>query len=834
MGKKLKKVTAMGMAVVMMCSVTACNGESTNTNKEKTLSQKEIQETVAKQEISVSETSDQYGWKLQSTELVQTNSVKNMTASDGKAYFMDEDYSTESVHIYSTDMENPDQIQNLLTISPAEDKRVSLSCLHMNQEGNLVFIKEESTIFEQVKYPEGFEKDSVVSEDALAQMEIDLSAVQLEFKDVEGMKLGEVVNMYKTLKNGENPQNSSTYSMITIDTFGNEISNLVISDMPDILLDDYAIDANGNIYFYVSVSSAGEENRINDLFIIDAKTGKTEDIPLTEEMPIILNTANHTIVELADHGNHMQVNVWDNEKKTFSGTGMTLEDVYLFSGGHNVYTGKEDSFLYVLNGNLYECNIKTNTITKILRFIDWDISESEVKFVYKTDDEHYILQLSSNQGGVSHTCLANLTRVDASEVQTKKVITLGSPFAATEETLNAVVASFNQTNPDYKVVINNYGGESFEDYDSAREAYMQNIVQGNLPDIIDISTLDLNLYKGKGMFEDLYAYIEKDSSFSQKNLNQNILSLFEDDGKLCVLPASFGICALSSAADLLSQPSLTLDATLDIIQSNPGKLLVDFYDRNHMLNMLVAYNQSYLIDTKKKTCNFTDGNFAKILEIAKSFPTSEELERSYAEPDYKLEEQKVYEGDLVFYQNYVVGTDTYETASVLFANGMNTTGYPTVDGTSIGVMATSNLFAISSNAEHKEACWQFLKMLFEATETDDYHMGLPVDNDKLDAYLEESSTPQYWTDENGVQQEIKHVINVGNMTIECATLTKEQAAQIKDMTNHTSVLIPNSYTDDIYLIVQEEAGAYFQGQKTAEDVCDVIQSRVNIMMNENN
>ena len=37
---------------------------------------------------------------------------------------------------------------------------------------------------------------------------------------------------------------------------------------------------------------------------------------------------------------------------------------------------------------------------------------------------------------------------------------------------------------------------------------------------------------------------------------------------------------------------------------------------------------------------------------------------------------------------------------------------------------------------------------------------------------------------------------------------------------------------DIFEIVSEEAAAFFQGQKTAEDVAKLIQSKANIFVNE--
>jgi hypothetical protein len=42
-----------------------------------------------------------------------------------------------------------------------------------------------------------------------------------------------------------------------------------------------------------------------------------------------------------------------------------------------------------------------------------------------------------------------------------------------------------------------------------------------------------------------------------------------------------------------------------------------------------------------------------------------------------------------------------------------------------------------------------------------------------------------------------------------------------------------SGTDEVYSIISEEAEAYFKGQKTVDEVADIIQSRVKIYVSEN-
>ena len=57
---------------------------------------------------------------------------------------------------------------------------------------------------------------------------------------------------------------------------------------------------------------------------------------------------------------------------------------------------------------------------------------------------------------------------------------------------------------------------------------------------------------------------------------------------------------------------------------------------------------------------------------------------------------------------------------------------------------------------------------------------------------------------------------------------------IKKLADSITILAPDQQNGEVYNILQEEAAAFFTGKKSASDVCEVIQSRINIMINEKN
>ena len=62
-------------------------------------------------------------------------------------------------------------------------------------------------------------------------------------------------------------------------------------------------------------------------------------------------------------------------------------------------------------------------------------------------------------------------------------------------------------------------------------------------------------------------------------------------------------------------------------------------------------------------------------------------------------------------------------------------------------------------------------------------------------------------------------------------LTQEQADKLYAVITSTSALYDFS-SDSIFGIVKEQSQAYFSGQKTAEDVAKLVQSKANIYVNE--
>ena len=89
----------------------------------------------------------------------------------------------------------------------------------------------------------------------------------------------------------------------------------------------------------------------------------------------------------------------------------------------------------------------------------------------------------------------------------------------------------------------------------------------------------------------------------------------------------------------------------------------------------------------------------------------------------------------------------------------------------------------------------------------------------------------YYIDENGNKQEYDDYFYVGGVEIKAEPMKPEETAEVMDYISKLDTLCV--YNETIYNIIMEEAAGFLEGQKTAEEVAAVIQSRANIYVSEN-
>lgn len=92
---------------------------------------------------------------------------------------------------------------------------------------------------------------------------------------------------------------------------------------------------------------------------------------------------------------------------------------------------------------------------------------------------------------------------------------------------------------------------------------------------------------------------------------------------------------------------------------------------------------------------------------------------------------------------------------------------------------------------------------------------------KVDTYI----------DENGNEVESPDYYYMNGVDVEIKPMTQEEVENLKQMLYTFNQVY--TYDQELMNIISEESAAFFSGQKNARDVASIIQSRVQIYVNEN-
>ena len=153
-------------------------------------------------------------------------------------------------------------------------------------------------------------------------------------------------------------------------------------------------------------------------------------------------------------------------------------------------------------------------------------------------------------------------------------------------------------------------------------------------------------------------------------------------------------------------------------------------------------------------------------------------------------------------------------------------------GGSGGAFNCNTGIAMSTTCKDKDGAWQFMRR-YIAGGFSDYVSGFSTNAKEFDQALEEAMTPVYTTDENGNQVEqpqTEYWVDSENI-YPIYAMTQEEADEYMDIIANTTATVANA-DEQLMAIISEEAEAFFNGQRTAEDAAAMIQSRASIYVSE--
>lgn len=621
---------------------------------------------------------------------------------------------------------------------------------------------------------------------------------------------------------------SGNLSSFAVDAAG----NLYVSDYNNI----YVLDAEGNVQFKLDGSQYnGSLCRLNAQQVGVMWYNYTDDVNAADEngqyfVPIDLETKD-----------------WGEKVKLPSNVGSILP-------GDDAY-----DFYYTYNNNIYGYAAKTDTKEKLVDWLACDVDTNNMSGYAMLSDSRVAALMQDWSTDPTTYQLIVLHRVDASEIKEKKVLTLACMYL--DWNLRSMIVEYNKTNDEYRINVVDYSEYATDDdYNAGVTKLTTEIISGSVPDIFLTSNLPIDKYAAKGVIADLNTFMDGGNGLSRDYFVPQVMSALEKDGKLYELPTSFSVQTAYALSSIASQyDTWNVAAVQDAMtQLQEGATVFsDGWTKNTALSNCLSRNLSAFVDWTTGKCEFDSEAFQQLLAFCNSFPAetsdgdgaiayASSADIAVDDAMWESDATRITNGKQLMSTTGMYSFDSYIWNVYAIRDKITFTGYPTEDdsGSSFELQMP---MAISSVTKYPDAAWDFVCSIIKKMNTIDennYYYGFPISQAAFDAEMTDIMTEQYQLDENGEQVdwdgdgEPDKAIRGSYETMENGetvykdvyALTQEEMDQILGVINNTHSVY--DYDQEILDIITDEVAAYFVGDKDVQTTASMIQSRVNLYVQE--
>ena len=281
--------------------------------------------------------------------------------------------------------------------------------------------------------------------------------------------------------------------------------------------------------------------------------------------------------------------------------------------------------------------------------------------------------------------------------------------------------------------------------------------------------------------------------------------------------------------------SITMEELQTIRDTMPeGTALFSDITRDSFLYTMMNYCGSDFVDVSTGKCAFDTDNFVAMLAYAGELPV--EYGEDYWGEDYWNNYESQFREDRTLLDTISISNirDLNGTINGVFGEDISFVGFPTDGDMGSVLWAGNRMYALSAKSKNLDGAWEFLRYYLTQEYQDkiqEQEYNLPVLRSTFEKNVQDATKKPYYTDENGNKVEYDETYYINGEEILLPQLTQEQVDRIVSFVE--SVNKRGYYNEAISNIISEEAGAYFSGQKSARDVAGVIQSRVQVYVNEN-
>lgn len=473
--------------------------------------------------------------------------------------------------------------------------------------------------------------------------------------------------------------------------------------------------------------------------------------------------------------------------------------------------GNDADTLYLYTAeSLLRYSWKEKTFEELFQWSDIGVQGSFVQLVWKMGESFYVASWDSDKMDFAYHKVSEANEEGLPKRKELVIATLQSdPY------LQQLATDFNNSQTEYYVKVQKLADATGSDPEDAMTRLNALLLTEDAPDMLWLQNVNYreNLAE-KGYLADLRPFLEKSEKLSEDDFYPEILSYGSCGDLLYTIPYQFSLGTLAVPDSLWERgagwtyPEM-VEYLRDLEEYRPFR---EFW---LMKMWLFNYNLDYFYDEEKGEAYFDSADFRTLLEYMK---------------DCHDGESQTAQEDRVFHVEYFTMNSLQYLYSEERERGekLLLVGFPTRDGSPRSNISGSMEVAIVHSCEDKEGAWRFMESY-------------------LSAYPKQSMFPQYgiWSNRNTMQaiidkelplfglNKVEYKDEEGNViATDFSEHLMNQAgvdAFLETLANYRKS--PGS-SSEVRGIVYEETDAYFEGQKSVEEVMDVIQNRVTLMLRE--
>lgn len=418
----------------------------------------------------------------------------------------------------------------------------------------------------------------------------------------------------------------------------------------------------------------------------------------------------------------------------------------------------------------------------------------------------------------------------------KDVITIGIPAA--NQLVLSCVNSFNSRNENYQLEIIDYskGIEDDSDGSKAMQALKLALATDEAPDIIGISPACMTEFLSKDIFTDMYQLMDSCEGVKRQDFLPHVLEGFEVDGKLPALTNCFIINTAVAKTKFVGEDCENWNYQQAVDAYNKYSDSMEFIDCGGIEGVFYAYMspKGNVVDIRNNTCDFMNPTFLTGLEFLAEvdYFSDEYVDVSSLSHEDRLsfftEQERQYINDRTLINEVGICAFDNLLGRALYSDfgGEDITfvGHPSEDGN--GASADIEwVYSITEGSDCKEGAWQFINELMseKAMQTIyEERKGIPV----LTEYLDRQKNNTDKNDERSIYSELFYPTDLENSVY----ITDEAVQKYYD---YIISVEPDPYSDPIIgTMIGEECAAAIAGEKSAEEVAEILNNRVSIYLSE--